>query len=137
MKKLTEALHVSDNTTFVDFLDWEDYINIYSLADLFVMPAEAELQSIVTMEAIASGLPAVVVNKGAVPELVSLDNGLLFDPRNSKQLASNIAKILTDKNLRNTMSKNSLELIKNHSMNHVGYQFEKVYENVIDSYKNK
>jgi glycosyltransferase involved in cell wall biosynthesis len=137
MKKLTETLHMSDNTTFLDFLDWEDYINIYSLADLFVMPAEAELQSIVTMEAIASGLPAVVVNKGAVPELVSLNNGLLFDPRNSKQLASNIAKVLSDKNLRNTMSKNSLKLIKNHSMNHVGCQFEKVYENVIDSYNNK
>jgi len=101
------------------------------------MPAEAELQSIVTMEAIASGLPVVAVNKGAVPELVSSDNGLLFDPRNSKQLASNIAKILSDKNLRNTMSKNSLELIKKHSMNYVGCQFEKVYENVIESYKNK
>ncbi|MCK4332819.1 MAG: glycosyltransferase [Thermoplasmatales archaeon] len=137
MKKLTGTLHVSDNTTFIDFLDWEDYINIYSLADLFVMPAEAELQSIVTMEAIASGLPAVVVNKGAVPELVSLDNGLLFDPKNSKQLASNIVKISSDKNLRNTMSKNSLKLIKKHSMNYVGCQFEKVYENVIELYKNK
>jgi len=137
MKKLTETLHVSDNTTFVDFLDWKDYINIYSLGDLFVMPAEAELQSIVTMEAIASGLPAIAVNKGAVPELVSLDNGLLFDPKNSKQLASNIVKILSDKNLRNTMSKNSLELIKKHSMNYVGCQFEKVYESVLESYKNK
>ncbi|MCK5261280.1 MAG: glycosyltransferase [Thermoplasmatales archaeon] len=137
MKKLTEKLHVSDNTTFIDFLDWKDYINIYSLGDLFVMPAEAELQSIVTMEAIASGLPAIVVNKGAVPELVNLDNGLLFDPRNSKQLASDVVKILSDKNLRNTMSKNSLELIKKHSMNYVGCQFEEVYESVIESYKNK
>jgi glycosyltransferase involved in cell wall biosynthesis len=137
MKKLTETLHVSDNTTFIDFLDWEDYINIYSLADLFVMPAEAELQSIVTMEAIASGLPAVVVNKGAVPELISSDNGFLFDPKNSEQLASNIVKISLDKKLRNTMSKNSLKLIKKHSMDYVGHQFEKVYENVIELYKNK
>lgn len=121
----------------MDFLEWEDYINIYSIADLFVMPAEAELQSIVTMEAIASGLPAVVVNKGAVPELVSLDNGLLFDPKNSKQLASNIVRILSDKNLRNNMSENSLELIKKHSMSYVAHQFEKVYENVIESYKHK
>jgi glycosyltransferase involved in cell wall biosynthesis len=137
MKKLTETLHVSDNTTFIDFLDWEDYINIYSLADLFVMPAEAELQSIVTMEAIASGLPAVVVNKGAVPELISSDNGFLFDPKNSEQLANNIVKISLDKKLRNTMSKNSLKLIKKHSMDYVGHQFEKVYENVNKLYKNK
>ena len=127
MKKLTKNLHVSDKTTFTDFLDWKNYINIYSLADLFVMPAEAELQSIVTMEAIASGLPVVVVNRGAVPELV-LDNGLLFDPRNSKQLASNIVKILSDKTLKRKMSKNSLKLIKSHSMDYVGCQYEKVFE---------
>ncbi len=135
MQKLSKNLKVFDNTTFIDFLEWEDYINIYSLADLFVMPAEAELQSIVTMEAIASGLPAVVVNKGAVPELVSLDNGLLFESKNSKQLAGNIVKILSDNKLRNSMSKNSLELIKKHSMNYVGRQFEEVYEELIDSYK--
>ncbi len=135
MQKLSKNLNVFDNTTFIDFLEWEDYINIYSLADLFVMPAEAELQSIVTMEAIASGLPAVVVNKGAVPELVSLDNGLLFESKNSKQLAENIVKILSDNNLRNSMSKKSLELIKKHSMDYVGQQFEKVYEDLIESYK--
>ena len=116
IEKLTETLKISDNTTFIDFLDWEDYPNIYSLADLFVMPAEAELQSIVTMEAIASGLPAVVVNKGAVPELVSLNNGLLFDPKDSQQLASNIVKILSDKKIRNTMRKNSIKLAKKQSM---------------------
>lgn len=137
MKKLTETLKVSDNTIFIDFLDWEDYPNIYSLADLFVMPAEAELQSIVTMEAIASGLPAVVVNKGAAPELVSLDNGLLFDAKNSKQMADKIVKILSDKKLRNTMSKNSLKLIKKHSMDYACSQYEKVYDNAIQQHKNK
>ena len=137
MKRLTETLKVSDHTTFIDFLDWKDYPNIYSLANLFVMPAEAELQSIVTMEAIASGLPAIVVNKGAVPELVGLDNGLLFDSKNSKQLSSNIVKILSDKKLRNAMSKNSLKLIKKHSMNYVASKYEKVYGEVIEKYKNR
>jgi glycosyltransferase involved in cell wall biosynthesis len=64
--KLTEKLNVKSNTTFVDFLESEDYQNIYSIADVFVMPAEAELQSIVTMEAVASGLPVIVTDKGAV-----------------------------------------------------------------------
>ena len=134
MKQMTKTLEVSDHTTFVDFLDWKDYPNIYSLADLFIMPAEAELQSIVTMEAIASGLPAVVVDKGAVPELVSAGNGFLFESGNHKQLAANIVKILCDRKLKKTMSSKSLELIKNHSMEAVGSQFEKVYENLIDRY---
>ena len=99
------------------------------------MPAEAELQSIVTMEAIASGLPAVVVNKGAVHELVSNNNGLLFEPGNSKELAENIVKILTDKKLKSLMSKNSLDLVKKHTMDYVCKEYEKVYEKVLRKYQ--
>ena len=117
------------------FLDWEDYPNIYSLADLFIMPAESELQSIVTMEAIASGLPVVVVNKGAVPELASNGNGLLFEPGDSKILASHIVEILSDKKLKKSMGTKSLKLIKRHSMSTIGSQYEQVYNNVLDTYK--
>jgi glycosyltransferase involved in cell wall biosynthesis len=137
MMKLTEDLGVSDHTTFIDFLDWADYPNIYSLADVFVMPAESELQSIVTLEAIASGVPPVVVNKGAVPELASLGNGLLFEPRNSDQLATHIITIVSDKKLRETMKKKSLQLSKKHSMSYVGSQYEQVYHTVLENYKKK
>ena len=125
--KMTEDLKISDNTTFIDFLDWGDYPNIYSLADLFVMPAESELQSIVTMEAVASGLPVVVVNKGAVPELASNDNGLLFEPGDSESLADHIVKILSHEKLKKSMRSKSLELIKQHSMSAIGSQYEQVY----------
>jgi len=134
---LTEELNVNNNTTFTDFLDWDDYPNIYSIADLFVMPSEAELQSIVTMEAVASGLPIVVVNKGALPELASMNNGFVFEPKNSKQMAECIVKILTDNRLKKTMGKNSLELIKGHSMDSVTAKFEETYKTVLNRYISK
>jgi 1,2-diacylglycerol 3-alpha-glucosyltransferase len=101
------------------------------------MPAESELQSIVTLEAIASGVPPVVVNKGAVPELASEENGLVFEPQDSNQLATNIIAILSDKKLRYTMKKNSLRLSEQHSMNAVGTQYEAVYEKVLGLPKKK
>jgi 1,2-diacylglycerol 3-alpha-glucosyltransferase len=131
MMKLTQDLGVADHTTFIDFLDWADYPNIYALADVFVMPAESELQSIVTLEAIASGVPPVVVNKGAVPELASSGNGLVFEPRDSTQLAFNIITILSDKKLKIIMKKKSIKLSKKHSMSSVGSQYEQVYETVL------
>lgn len=135
MIDLTKTLKVSDKTTFIDFLDWKDYPNIYPIANVFVMPAEAELQSIVTMEAIASGLPVVVVDKGAVPELARSGNGFLFESKNSKQLVGHIVKILSDKKLQKTMRAKSLELAKKHSMGTICSQYEKVYENLINTYK--
>jgi glycosyltransferase involved in cell wall biosynthesis len=137
MMKLTQELGVDAHTTFIDFLDWADYPNIFTLADVFVMPAESELQSIVTLEAIASGVPPVVVNKGAVPELASSGNGLVFEPKDSNQLATNIITILSDKKLRNTMKKESLKLSEKHAMNYVGSQYEQVYEKILGQYKNK
>jgi glycosyltransferase involved in cell wall biosynthesis len=131
MMKLTQQLGVDAHTTFIDFLDWADYPNIFTLADVFVMPAESELQSIVTLEAIATGVPPVVVNKGAVPELANAQNGLVFEPQDSNQLAKNIITILSDTNLKNTMKKNSLKLSEQHSMNAVGAQYEQVYEKVL------
>ena len=137
MMKLTQDLGVDTHTTFIDFLDWADYPNIYTLADVFVMPAESELQSIVTLEAIASGVPPIVVNKGAVPELASAENGLVFEPQDSNQLATNIITILSNKKLRNTMKKNSLKLSETHSMSTIGTQYEQVYAKVLELSKNR
>lgn len=132
---LAKRLKIDDHTTFTGFLDWKDYPNIYSIADVFAMPAESELQSLVTMEAVASGLPVVVVNKGALPELASMDNGLVFEPKNSKQMADCIVKILLDKKLRKNMGLKSLELIKKHSMESVANQYGELYEKVINLYE--
>jgi glycosyltransferase involved in cell wall biosynthesis len=129
---LTKELNIVDNTTFTDFLDWDDYPNIYGIADLFAIPSEAELQSIVTMEAVASGLPVVVVNKGALPELANLNNGYIFESKNSKQMAEYIVKILTDEKLKNAMGENSIELIKEHSMESVAFKFEETYKMVLN-----
>jgi 1,2-diacylglycerol 3-alpha-glucosyltransferase len=134
LMNLTKELHVADYTTFTDFLDWKDYPNIYDIADVFAIPSESELQSIVTMEALASGLPVVVVNNGALPELASMNNGFVFEPKNSKQMAEYIVKILSNEKLKNIMGANSLKLIKQHSMNSVTYEFEKTFEKVINMY---
>jgi len=133
--EMTKELNVFDNATFPGFIDWKDYPNIYDLGDVFVLPGESELQSLVTLEAVASGLPVVVVDEGATHELAGNNNGLVFKSKNSKQLANSILKILSDDRLRKKMSKNSLELVKKHSMESVVKQYEEVYQKVINMKK--
>jgi glycosyltransferase involved in cell wall biosynthesis len=134
---LAKELNVKDKTTFTNFLEWEDYPNIYSIADIFAMPSEAELQSIVTMEAVASGLPIVVVDKGALHELASKNNGLIFQAKNSKEMANCIVKILTDETLKNQMGEKSLELIKDHTIESITTKFEDLYNKVLNKYANR
>ena len=137
LEKLADELDVSKHTTFTDFLDWKDYPNIYTIADLFALPSEAELQSIVTLEAIASGLPVVVVNKGALPELGSSGNGFIFEPQNSEEMANKIVQILSNDKLKKQMSKKSLELVKKHSLKSVAKQYINAYENAIKVFRDR
>jgi glycosyltransferase involved in cell wall biosynthesis len=130
---LSKKLKIEQHTSFISFLPDKDFPNIYSLAHLFVMPSEAELQSIVTLEALASGLPVVAVNKGAVPELVTSDNGLLFDSGNIQQLADQVIYLLHNDHLLCSMGKKSLEIVQNHTMDFVGSAYEQVYKSLLSS----
>ena len=64
-------------------------------ASVFAMPSIAELQSIATMEAMASGLPIVAANAMALPHLVhDGENGYLFEPGNVDDLAAKLQQVL-------------------------------------------
>ena len=131
MMDLAKSLGVYDHTTFIDFLAEKDYPLVYGLPDVFVMPAESELQSIVTLEAVTSGVPVVVVNKGAVRELALNGTGFLFEPQNSEMLGSQLVKILSDKALRQTMKQKCIESSKAHAMTMVAEQFEQIYTKIM------
>jgi len=136
LQKMVKKLELYDFVSFTSFLKWEDYPNIFTIADIFSLPSEFELQSIVTLEAVSSGLPVVVVNKGALPELANSDNGFVFEPKNSVEMAEKIVTLLSDEKLKKQMSRNSLKLIKKHSLPSVANQYVKAYENAINIYQN-
>lgn len=133
---LVKKMNVTENVTFTGFLPNREFPDIYSIADLFANPSESELQSIVTMEALASGLPVVASNKDALPELVqNPENGLLFKPGDSQALSQKIIEILSDDALKKSMGETSLEIIQDHSIENTISQFESLYKEAIDTFK--
>jgi glycosyltransferase involved in cell wall biosynthesis len=67
---------------------------LFNCADVFVMPGEAELQSIATLEAMATGLPVLAANAKALPELVVPGvNGDLFEPGHPEDLARKMIRM--------------------------------------------
>jgi glycosyltransferase involved in cell wall biosynthesis len=136
LKELVEELGLEKMVTFTAYLPKKDLPNIYKVADIFVMPSIAELQSLVTMEAMACGLPVVGANAVALPHLIKdKRNGFLFTPGDYKELAQKLLLLLTDKKLREQMGKESLEIIKDHDMSTVVVKVENVYKEVIKNYK--
>lgn len=72
----------------------------------------AELQSIVTMEAMASGLPVIAADAMALPELAHHgENGFLFPEDDVQALAAAAVTILCNEPLRRQMARKSEELV--------------------------
>jgi 1,2-diacylglycerol 3-alpha-glucosyltransferase len=133
LEELTEKLGIQKAVTFTGFVPDKDLQNIYRIADLFVTAGIAELQSIVTMEAMASGLPVVAVNAMALPELVhDGENGYLFSDGDSQMFAEKVVAILSNQTMRAQMSKRSLEIIKDHDINKVIEKYESIYNEIIN-----
>jgi hypothetical protein len=99
------------------------------------MPSIAELQSIATMEAMASGRPVIAADAMALPHLVhDGDNGYLFPPGDVDRLADRLRRVLTaDKAELARLSENSLHLIRSHDIERTLTIFEDLYQGIGDA----
>lgn len=127
---LINDLDLKKNTLVIGFLKHKDEMpKIYQLADVFATASPIETQGIVVLEAMASGLPIVGPNGGALPEAIKNDqNGYLFKVGNSDDLALKILTILEDENLRTQMGKESLKLVEKHEISQTFDKFERIYQ---------
>ena len=99
---------------------------------MFYIAGIAELQSLVTMEAMASGLPVIAVNAMALPELVwHGENGFLFELTDDKSLSKFLIDVFSNHSLRLEMGKKSLEIIQAHDINKSMATFESLYESML------
>ncbi len=131
LKNLVGLLGLEKHVTFTGVITDQDLPYIYGTADCFVMAATAELQSLATMEAMASGLPVIAANARALPELVvEGKNGYLFEPGDTKQLADIVVRIFENPALREEMGKSSLKLIRKHDINKSVGEFEEIYRSL-------
>lgn len=129
LMKLSQSLGIADRVSFLGHVTDEELPGIYERATVFVMPSIAELQSIATMEAMASGRPVIGADAMALPHLVhDGDNGYLFPPNDVEALADRLKRILTaDQAELNRLSENSLHLIQAHDITRTVKIFEDLY----------
>ncbi|MFS0795365.1 glycosyltransferase [Microbacterium sp. 1P10AE] len=129
LEQLAEQLGVADRVTFHGHASEEELRALYTRASVFAIASIAELQSIATMEAMASGLPVVAANAVALPHLVhDGENGYLFEPGNVEELAARLTDVLTaSPDDRRRMQQASLEGVKVHDIGRTLDTFEALY----------
>jgi glycosyltransferase involved in cell wall biosynthesis len=118
LKNIAESKNLP--VVFAGFKQGSSLSNYYSAADIFVLPSKSEPWGLVVNEAMQFGLPLILSNKvGSAPVLLGesgSESGVSFPSGDSLKLYECIQTILTNKDLRESMGRNSSNIIKDHSI---------------------
>jgi len=135
---LEQMIKKAGLTEFAHFLGrvvGDDLPQLYRTGSVFAITSKTETQSIVLLEAMASGLPCIAVRAGAIPELVVSDrNGYLCEPDDIDAVAKAMIKILSDDKIRDAMSAQSLKMVQRHDISHTLTRMEEIYTKVVDEH---
>jgi glycosyltransferase involved in cell wall biosynthesis len=128
---LARGQGVEEYVTLTGFVPDGDLPGAYAATDVFCNAGTAELQSIATMEAMATGKPVVAANARALPLLVhDGENGRLFEPGDVEGLASRLVELISDDGQRRRMGRESLRIVARHDIGITLNAFEELYETV-------
>lgn len=105
--KTPMSFDIEERVKFLGFVPTEELVDLIRGAQAFVQPSLYEGFGIPVVEAMACGCPVLVSNVSSLPEVVG-GAGLTFDPYSIDQIEQAIRVIISDKKLRQKLSKASL-----------------------------
>jgi glycosyltransferase involved in cell wall biosynthesis len=116
------------NGVFAGFLHGEDLARAYASSDIFFFPSESETFGNVTLEAMASGLPAVnAVASGSNSLVEEGVTGHLVSARDEQSFAARLEALASDESLRRRMGEAARERA-------LAYRWDKVLSGLLHSY---
>jgi alpha-1,3-rhamnosyl/mannosyltransferase len=112
----------------------DDRRSLMAGAAVLVMPSFMEGFGIPALEAMTLGVPVIVSNRGALPEVVG-DAGLIFDPDQQGALAAALGRVLDDEPLRQTLSARGIGRARNYTWRAAAAQTRNAWLAAIDTRK--
>lgn len=128
------ALGIHRRIRFTGFLSRTKLDPLYLASELFLFPSKTETQGLAVGEALAAGLPAVVVNAGGAPESVrdTIDGFLVADDPDA--MAEGAMRILSEPTLRFRMAEEARLGAALRTPEKIGGRVIAVYQSLIDEW---
>ena len=126
------AAEVAGVAQYLGYVADEDLPALYAGADLFLFATLYEGFGIPVLEAFACGTPVITSNVSALPEVAG-DAALLIDPRDEAEIASAIALLARDEDLRADLIARGHERVKRFSWTRSAELTLEAYERAVTS----
>lgn len=126
MMMQAESCGISENVHFLGFRS--DVKELYSAADIFVMPSLREGLSRSLMEAMSAGLPCVVSKiRGNVDLIEEGKGGFLFNPEDTQTIFEKIKMLAGNEELRINMGKHNEKAVLPYDIENVKEEIREMY----------
>lgn len=126
-----EMMFAGTGTHFMGYLYGSDLSKAFASADVFTFPGAAETFGQVVQEALASGLPAIVLNAGGVTDLVTPGETGFQCEDDPFAFATAIRRLRDDRDLLRRMSQNARYFAEQRPWSKVMAQLENYYRDAI------
>ena len=130
IERLIHEYGLESHVKILGHVPWEQLLALYRRTTICVLPSYYETFGVAALEPMALGIPVVVTDGGALPEIVE-DNvtGLVVPVGNAEFLARAIIRLLEDANLRRRLSTVAIK------QSRAKYSVELVLEQTLQLYK--
>ena len=139
LEQQTKTLKLEDRIVFTGWIPQQETLNYYQKSDVFCFPSVREFGGAVVLEAMAGGLPCIVVNNGGIGEYVTEATGFKIEPISREhvieELKQRIQQLVQDSNLRKCMSVQAIERAKEFTWATKAQQMVEMYHEMIGSYR--
>ncbi len=128
---LVEKLGLQKSTVFAGYVGDADFPKAFAAADVLALNSPVETQSLIVLEAFATGVPVVGADAGAIPDaVVPGENGLLFKADDAEAMAGHLIRVLQDNGLRDKLGEGALRTAAGHSLEKSAEKLLAVYASV-------
>jgi glycosyltransferase involved in cell wall biosynthesis len=135
LQLLASELGIADQVTFTGALPFEEIPRYLKAADAFCFASITETQGLVTIEAMAAGLPTVAVDGSGTRDIVEHGKQGYLVENDPNALAKGMSKLLSDSGRLKRFSHNALKKAKTFDVDQLGKQVVSVYEQAIQDKK--
>lgn len=134
LKNLMHLLHISMMVKFIGQQPQSMLPYYYNAAEMVIMPSHYESFGIVTLEAMACGVPVITTNVAGVSNLIDVKHASLITTVNNPLLLASQIKYLLINNKKHTqMSEDLYKKAQEYKWEIIGEKIIKIYENTIQS----
>ena len=131
LRELATKLRIDRQVRFLGTLAQDKLADLLRISDAFAMMSTSETQSMVLLQAMASGIPVVAADTRALPEFVNSANGMLVDPHDAPRLARALGDMLACRERRQALGQAGRKTAEGYGIESVTDAWETLYRSVL------